>query len=239
MRPLAESGLFRGRRRGTEVPRSGRQVSRSWRAQRALGRREAVRGNRGNPGLGAGRVFPRCSHIPGPEGAARHARMPRTARRPGHLPGPLHGGNPSWFAPSTVTGAAGTVISEGGRRGLGEPGTGAVIFRGRGRFRVPPAIPDWYPSCQFVRSGAGVILTSAARSGVRSGSRKRNAATASVLVEGLLASVVGAYRPPQPMAQSTSAEQLLSCQKLLQRNYANLYSTNLSEWHVDSVERGG
>ena len=45
-------------------------------------------------------------------------------------------------APSTVIYTAGTTA--GGRQegGLGEPGTGAVIFRGRGRFRVPPnAIP--------------------------------------------------------------------------------------------------
>jgi hypothetical protein len=34
----------------------------------------------------------------------------------------------------------GTVVLGGGRKGVwGKPGTGAVVFRGRGRFRVPPS----------------------------------------------------------------------------------------------------
>ena len=45
-------------------------------------------------------------------------------------------------------------------RGLGEHGTGAVIFRGRGRFRVPPVITDRYSFLHIVRSAVGVILTS-------------------------------------------------------------------------------
>ena len=44
------------------------------------------------------------------------------------------------LARSTVIRAAGNHQMGGGRKGVwGEPGTGAVIFRGRGRFRVPPS----------------------------------------------------------------------------------------------------
>ena len=55
---------------------------------------------------------------------------------------PRHPGrrDPLCMAPSSITGTAGTGISGGGRKGVwGEHGTGAVIFRGRGRFRVPPS----------------------------------------------------------------------------------------------------
>jgi hypothetical protein len=52
------------------------------------------------------------------------------------------------LAPFTVIGTAGTALMGGGRKGVwGKPGTGAVIFRGWGRFRVSPsAIPDWFHS---------------------------------------------------------------------------------------------
>jgi hypothetical protein len=44
------------------------------------------------------------------------------------------------LAHSTVMRAAGTTAMGGGRKGVwGEHGTGAVIFGGRGRFRVPPS----------------------------------------------------------------------------------------------------
>ncbi len=81
-------------------------------------------------------------------------------------------------------------------RGLGEPGTGAVIFRGRGRFRVPPVITDWSSLLHVVRSAVGVILTSPSLlvEGVRSGSRRRNAATASSLAGGMPGYVGGAQR---------------------------------------------
>src|SRR5271165_2678504 len=48
------------------------------------------------------------------------------------------------------------------------------------------AILDWSPLLQVVRSGVGVILTSPSLlvEGVRSGSRRRNAATASPLAGG-------------------------------------------------------
>ena len=67
--------------------------------------------------------------------------------------------------------------------GLGEPRTGAC-FPGPGGFWVSPqSIPDWSPLLHVLRSGVGVILTSPSLlvEGVRSGSRRRNAATASPL----------------------------------------------------------
>jgi len=78
-----------------------------------------------------------------------HHDPARTGMRVGHAERPVH--IPRSFAPvllahSTVICTAGTTALGGGRKGVwGEPGTGAVIFRGRGRFRVPPVIPDWSP----------------------------------------------------------------------------------------------
>jgi hypothetical protein len=87
-------------------------------------------------------------------------------------------GHARWFylpIPRSSVGREPPHWGEAGR-GLGEPGTGAVIFRGRGRFRVPPVITDRYPLLHIVRSGVGVILTSPSLlvEGVRSGSRRRN-----------------------------------------------------------------
>jgi hypothetical protein len=70
--------------------------------------------------------------------------------------------------------------------GLGEHGTGAVIFRGRGRFRVPPVITDLVspPSVCAEWSRRDPDLASCLVEGVRSGSRKRNAATTSPQARG-------------------------------------------------------
>jgi hypothetical protein len=110
---------------------------------------------------------------------------PREARHPGHLPRSCA---LVLLAPSTVMSAAGTTVAcRGGRKGgLGgnlEPGR---VFRGRGGSGFPPSQFRIVPLLQFVRSGVGGILTSPSClvEGVRSGSRRRNAATASVLVEG-------------------------------------------------------
>ena len=61
--------------------------------------------------------------------------------RAARSPGAFHGH--AWAvlpALSTVIRIAGTTALGGGRKGVwGEHGTGAVIFRGRGRFRVSPS----------------------------------------------------------------------------------------------------
>ena len=116
---------------------------------------------------------------------ARHARRPREARHPGHLPRSCA---LVLLAPSTVMSTAGTrtLFGEAGRGAWGETSNRAVIFRGRGGSGFPPSNFKLYPLLQFVRSAVGVILTSPSLlvEGVRSGSRRRNAATASVLAGG-------------------------------------------------------
>ena len=62
-----------------------------------------------------------------------------------------------------------------------------MIFRGRGRFRVPPsAISDWSSLLHVLRSVVVVILTSPSLlvEGVRSGSRRRNGPDTSTQVGG-------------------------------------------------------
>jgi hypothetical protein len=61
------------------------------------------------------------------------------------------------------------------------------VFSGAGGVPgFPPVISNNIPLLQLVRSGVGVILTSPSLlvEGVRSGSRRRNAATPSVLARG-------------------------------------------------------
>jgi hypothetical protein len=68
----------------------------------------------------------------------------------------------------------------------GKPGTGPCFSGAGGVPGVPPVIENNIPLLQFVRSGVGVILTSPSLlvEGVRSGSRRRNAATPSSLAGG-------------------------------------------------------
>ena len=127
-------------------------VARAARPRAGEGARRGCGGNQGKPGLwGFPLVSPRCLHIPCPEGAARHLRMPRASAAP--------------WAPSTAM-----------RGGL------ACTFPGHGYGEFPHLFLNYFPLLHFERSGAGVILTSPSGPlgvGVRSGSRKRNAATPS------------------------------------------------------------
>ena len=77
-------------------------------------------------------------------------------------------------------------LGEAGKGVLGETWNWAVILRGRGGSGFPPSYSEFFPLLQFVRSGVGGILTSPSClvEGVRSGSRRRNAATASPLARG-------------------------------------------------------
>ena len=76
----------------------------------------------------------------------------------------------------------------GGRQeGSGEPGTGAVFFRGRGGSEFPSAFPDWSPLLSvYSCSRAIVFLTSLCLlfEGVRSGTRRRRGASASAQAGG-------------------------------------------------------
>jgi hypothetical protein len=113
-------------------------------------------------------------------------RWPRGARRPGHLPrscvlvllANFHGHGVR-RAPRCFRGGR-----KGGLGGNLEPGRD---FPGPGGFRVSPqSNSELFPLLLFVRSGVGGILTSPSClvEGVRSGSRRRNAATASAQAGG-------------------------------------------------------
>jgi hypothetical protein len=170
-----------GRRRGIGaaacwfpwMPGSARYVSRLWCAERALGPREGGRGSggTGKPGFGG---------FPGSPGACTfHEPKVRRGMRvlPQHgAPGIFHGhlpvllaisalirpaADPCCFAPSSVIGAAGSPFS---------------------------AVPDWSPLVSvYSRSRDGVSLTSVTSRqgvGVRSGKRRRHAASTSVQAAG-------------------------------------------------------
>jgi hypothetical protein len=94
-----------------------------------------------------------CPHLPvtaGRREATRYLHLPQSSYGKEPLRLHLHG---NWYG--------GTVVSGGGRKGAwGKPGTGAVVSRGRGRFRVSPSATAFVSLLQFVRSGAVVIPTS-------------------------------------------------------------------------------
>ena len=120
--------------------------------------------------------------------------LPREAR-PVNLSAGVRAG---LLAHSTVIRAAGSTALGGGRRGFG--GTwnrGRDFPGGGGGSGFPQVIPDWSLLLHLVRSGVGVILTSPSLlvEGVRSGSRRRNAATASALAGGESGRNRGAQRP--------------------------------------------
>jgi hypothetical protein len=88
----------------------------------------------------------------------------------------------------------------------GKPGTGPCFSGAGGVPGFPPVIENNIPLLQFVRSGVGVILTSPSLlvEGVRSGSRRRNAATPSPLARG------GAEPESRPAAPAWAVTALCS-----------------------------
>ncbi len=137
---------------------------------RAGGRgRKGVRGEPGKPGCGGFPGFP-------PALAGFRVRQVRRGIR-GRC-----------RAPSLFICAAGSVVVFGGRQeGSGEPGTGAVFFRGRGGSGFTSAFPDWSPLLSvYSCSRAVVFLTSTTLlfEGLRSGTRRRRGASASAQAGG-------------------------------------------------------
>ncbi len=109
---------------------------------------------------------------------------PRAARHPVHFP---RSWAPVLLAPSPVIRTAGTVISGGGRKGSGGTWNRGRDFPGPGAVPgSPSAISDWSSLLHVLRSVVVVILTSPSLlvEGVRSGSRRRSAASASALAGG-------------------------------------------------------
>ena len=87
----------------------------------------------------AARQAPRprgARRFPRRPGTDRYMRLPREARRPVHIPRSCA---LVLLAHSTVIHAAGTIAMGGGGGGLGEPGTGAVIFQGPGAVPGSPS----------------------------------------------------------------------------------------------------
>ena len=97
-------------------------------------------------------------------------------------------------------------LGETWNRGRDFPGAGAVPG-------FPQCDTNWSPLLQFVRSGAGVILTSPSGPlgvGVRSGSRKRNAATSSSLAGGDARRDLGAQHSADGYCRYADGRRLLS-----------------------------